>query len=103
MYQVNSYSLDITGLKISYTKDTKTFNLDYAPAPACELLKELRAISDHAPDKNSEPVVKLQDGERQAWHQFVKLFSIDTHLPLAIAEHHNRQRRELHLHYLGTV
>jgi hypothetical protein len=84
MHLVNAYSLDNSGLRITYTKDTQTHRLTLPPVEASNVLKEIKAIR-----------------AGQEWKQLVKLFAIDTRLPGAIAEHHSRHRKAYE--YSGAI
>lgn len=92
--QINNYSLSNEGLKLSYSNGNGITNLEFAPFPTCNILKDLKIIKEVESNRNQEPVLIIEEGNRHEWHQFVKLFRIDTTLPLAIAEHHYKTQQK---------
>jgi hypothetical protein len=91
---INNYSLTIDGLKIDYSNEATINNIQFAPFDTCKILRDLKIIKDFESNKNREPVLIVEQGNRYEWHQFVKIFRIDTTLPFAIAEHHCKHKNE---------
>ena len=90
---INSFSLTIAGLQISYAKSGANFITNYDPLATCNLLKDAGLIEDYTGDKNGEPVILYTDNNEpqgygfELWCYFVKSFPMGSEVAQMLIEY----------------